>query len=268
MEKNLRFAERHLVKEAEKRLSRFFTSSGRTFKSYAPENNEQNFFDLGQHCADLIGCVDNWFPLLLEFKVFDGTVLPSFKKSQHEGLKILNAYGIPVRYCFNSSVSMQDLSDIEFLDSLSTCFADPLPTRKPSMDHDSLLDLIVRGEHGPHKLAPLAFCESSVFETADVAELTTARLLLLTDKHVLSLSPEQGSQIVTRLWQMQKTSSRKVTKDWKLLDNEIARLRLMRSELINGFTAVEKAFPNDVPNALDGWDASDDDTIDRPRLGG
>jgi hypothetical protein len=241
----LKFRERHLVQETERRLRRFFEGSNRKFESYAPDNNEQNFFDLSQHCADLIGCVDSWFPLLLEFKIFDGKVLPSFKQTQHEGLKILNAYGIPVRYCFNREATMNSSDDVEFLDSLAACLADPLPSRKPSSQHESLLDLLMTNGEGAYKLAPLAFCEKNVFATARVAELSTARLLLLTDKTILSLSPEQGAKLVARLWHLEQSLAAKPTKDWKRLNDEVLRLRQSCAAMAAELAALEMSIDDE-----------------------
>jgi hypothetical protein len=182
--------------------------------------------------------VDNWFPILLEFKLFDGSVLPSYKRIQHEGLKILNNHGIPIRYCFNATKELGALSDEQFLDSLLTCLAEPLPSRKPSLEHETLLELISDEPPDDYKLAPLAFCDHRLFGRAQVGALNTARLLILTDQNVASLSPNQGGEIVARLWEISTNGVAKPKKDWLQLDMEIIRLRGQVADIALEYKAV------------------------------
>ncbi|WP_241069321.1 hypothetical protein [Achromobacter insuavis] len=251
------FTEDQLVKEAEVRLRNFFTARSRKFLSYTPENTSQNFYQLDQYCADLVACVDDWYPLLLEFKLFDGKYLPSFKKTQHEGLMLLNEHGVPVRYCFNRTPHMAVADDAEFLDALLTCEAKPLPSRTPVTTHSSLLNLLTKQEHGDHKLAPLAFCYSGVFEKAQVAELNTARLLILADTSVLSLPAQYGKQLVDRIWANQQKSGRKLGKVLQELQSEIIRLRMSYSELVAEFQAIEQRDRQELGEAFGSIDEMD-----------
>lgn len=258
------FTEDELVKETEVRLRNFFVARGQRFRSYTPGNTAQNFYRLDQYCADLLACVDDWYPLLLEFKLFDGRYLPSFKQTQHEGLLLLNKYGVPVRYCFNRTTEMAAAGDSEFLDALLTCEAEPLPSRTPVTTHPSLLDLLTEQEHGDHKLAPLAFCYVGLFETAKVAELNTARLLILADKSVLSLPAEHGKLLVERMWDQQKKKGQKPSKVLDELDDEIVRLRMSYSEIVADFQAIEQRTTQQLDDAVDELMDEADSVSDEP----
>ena len=207
--------EHDLVQEVDDHLDRYFEKRGRIlYRSYLPRDSRQNFFDPSQHCADLIGCIGGWQPLLLEFKVLNDGVLPSFNKVQHAGLEILNSFGIPVQYCFNKLPFLCEAAEDLFLDNLLVCMAKPLPGRKPLLTHTSLLQRLNSvGTGAPPSLTPLAICDANLFGKARLGQLNTARILILSDGVVTNLSVDQGAALVRALldnknWGRDKNVSR------------------------------------------------------------
>ncbi|MHA6830976.1 hypothetical protein [Ralstonia pseudosolanacearum] len=200
MTEEIKAKERFLVQETDKRIGNYFRQLGVKYSSCLPDNTEQNFFDLNQHCADLIGCAGTWKPLLLEFKVHYEGILPSFKKTQHAGLVVLNRFGIPVEYCFNRATPPPKSSDDEFLGNLLVCDALPLPGKTPDLTHGTLLRRLKNmGTETPPALTPLAICDSNLFETQRVSQLNTARLLILAGATVKHLGIEEGRALVDAL---------------------------------------------------------------------
>lgn len=233
METDIKVAEHDWVQEVDGRLKSYFDNQGVLYRSYVSRETRQNFFDLDQHCADLIGCVGGWQPLLLEFKVHHERVLPSFEKTQHQGIEVLNSFGIPVQYCFNKLPAPAEATDEEFLENLLVCMATPLPGRRPALTHASLLhQLNSVGTGVPPSLTPLAICDARLFPKARLGQLNTARLLILADGLVSNLSIDNGVALVSallgnRTWAKDKNVSR-LTQDLEALltrrDELLARL--------------------------------------------
>ncbi len=224
MTDEIKTKERFLVQEVDKRLADYFRRLDIPYLSCLPDNTEQNFFDLNQHCADLIGCAGTWKALLLEFKIHHEGILPSFKQIQHDGLLVLNKFGIPVEYCFNRAALPPTSTDDVFLSHLLVCDAAPLPGRKPALTHGTLLQRLQNLVTGtPPSLTPLAICDSSLFGTQRVAQLNTARLLILADGTVTHLGITEGRALVDSLL---------ANKHWAG-DKNVTRLRHDLEKLLN-----------------------------------
>jgi hypothetical protein len=84
-----------------------------------PENIDYSY------CADLIAQIDDARILLLEVKIHRPTTnsLPSYDAKQHTFLKAIEDFGVPVRYCYNSTFAM---SKMTFVQALASCRA-PTP---------------------------------------------------------------------------------------------------------------------------------------------
>ncbi|MBB6584608.1 hypothetical protein [Ralstonia solanacearum] len=228
--------ERFLVQETDKRLANYFRPFGIKYSSCLPDNTEQNFFDLNQHCADLIGCAGAWAPLLLEFKVHYEGELPSFKETQHAGLVVLNKFGIPVEYCFNKAPPPSSSTDDEFLGNLLVCDALPLPGKKPVLTHDTLLRRLQDLRTGaPPALTPLAICDSNLFETQQVSQLNTARLLILAGKTAKNLSIDEGRALVKELLTKRKWTG---NKNVRSLQRNLDKLSKSRDQLLQKMSAA------------------------------
>jgi hypothetical protein len=214
MSKDIKIKEHHLVKAADRHLRSYFQSIGTAYSSCLPANAEQNFFDLGQHCADLVSCVGDWQTLLLEFKVRHDGILPSFDSAQHAGLVVLNNFDIPVEYCFNKTVPPPRASDEVFLGNLLVCKALPLPNETPALTHPTLLQRISSmGSGVPPSLTPLAVCDSALFDEERMGQLNTARLLILADGTATHLGLAEGTALVEMLladkrWAKEKNVAR------------------------------------------------------------
>ncbi|SIT36570.1 conserved hypothetical protein [Paraburkholderia ribeironis] len=236
MTKDIKIKEHHLVKAADRHLRSYFQSIGTAYSSCLPANAEQNFFDLGQHCADLVSCVGDWQTLLLEFKVRHEGILPSFDSAQHAGLVVLNNFGIPVEYCFNKSVPLPKASDEAFLGNLLVCEALPLPNETPALTHPTLLQRISSmGSGVPPSLSPLAICDSALYEEERMGQLNTARLLILADGTATHLGLAEGTTLVEMLladkrWAKEKNLAR--------LQRDIEGLLKSRDKLLQELTTA------------------------------
>jgi len=267
METDIKVAEHDWVQEVDDRLRNYFDNRGMFYRSYVSRETRQNFFDLDQHCADLVGCIGGWQPLLLEFKVHHERVLPSFEKTQHEGLEVLNSFGIPVQYCFNKLPAPSEASDEEFLDNLLVCKATPLPGRRPALTHASLLQQLKSvGTGVPPSLTPLAICDARLFPKARLGQLNTARLLILADGLVSNLSIEDGVALVGALlgnktWARDKNVSR--------LRQDLDALLSERDELLSRLSAAGWGTGLDAQNdvAEQAEPALDEDTRANDRTG-
>lgn len=262
MEEGIKAAEHDLVQEVDDRLRGYFAGQGLSYQSYMPRETRQNFFDLDQHCADLIGCANGWQPLLLEFKVHHDRVLPSFEKTQHEGIEVLNSFGIPVQYCFNKLSITANASDEAFLENLLVCMATPLPGRRPVLTHSSLLHYLSSiGTGAPPSLTPLAICDARLFPRARLGQLNTARLLILADGFVSNLSIDNGVALVSallgnRTWARDKNLSR--------LTRDLEALLTRRNELLASLSAAGWQERPDTEINVEAAGQSVDDDPDDP----
>lgn len=228
--------EEYLVQETDLRLYKYFASRGIEYTACTPSNTKQNFFDLDQHCADLVSCVSNWHPLLLEFKIHADDRLPSFKPVQHAGLQVLNDFGIPVQYCFNKNPIPGHCPDDVFLDNLLVCAAKPLPGKKPHLTHGSLFEMINQvGTGAPPSLTPFAICDSSLFPKQRISQLNTARLLVMSLEKVKSLTVEQGSILINALLSDKKWAK---NKNVVRLQQDLNGLRQESLNLVSSLSAV------------------------------
>lgn len=268
MSDKITIEEEYLVQETDLRLYKYFTSRGIEYTACTPGNTKQNFFDLDQHCADLVSCVSFWHPLLLEFKIHADDKLPSFKPVQHAGLQVLNDFGIPVQYCFNKNPIPAECSDDVFLDNLLVCAAKPLPGKKPHLTHGSLFEMINQvGTGAPPSLTPFAICDSGLFPKQRISQLNTARLLVMSLEKVSSLTVEQGSMLINALLSDKKWAK---NKNVVRLQQDLNSLRQESVDLVNSLSAVGwklEALSSDT--TLDA-DSSSDGLVseDKPRTPG
>jgi hypothetical protein len=84
------------------------------------------------YCADLVARIDDAKIMLLEVKIQSPTTntLPAYDAKQHTFLKAIEDFGIPVRYCYNSTFEMWRMT---FGQVLASCRA-PKPGQL-KMDH-------------------------------------------------------------------------------------------------------------------------------------
>jgi hypothetical protein len=95
---------------------------GRKLDPYAPNERRQAQWDPQAHCFDLALRIDEFVPVLLEFKHRPAGVrgLPAFDPRQHEYLATLAEAGVLVHYCYNVvpdyRAVQRDRGDVPFLE--------------------------------------------------------------------------------------------------------------------------------------------------------